>query len=147
MKLTNLLLIAAFAVAPSVCAQGTPPQAPAGSATGTQERHNQMMEMHKQEVDALKADIETLKSSLAQMKANILTIREPNELARWRNNVEMWDTVVNHMDHMQKQIESMGPGIAVPDHAASLCCQAILKARNAYRASSRASSSSEVPLP
>jgi septal ring factor EnvC (AmiA/AmiB activator) len=114
MKLTNLWLIAALAVAPCACAQGTPPHEPAGSAIGTQsrqERHQQMVEMHKQEREAMRADIEKLKSSLAQMKANIYTIREPNELARWRNNAEMWEIVVNHMDHMQKQMESMEPGM------------------------------------
>jgi len=54
-----------------------------------QERHQQMMEMHSQEMAAMKADIEKLKASLAEMKANIFTTREPNELARWRNNVDM----------------------------------------------------------
>jgi hypothetical protein len=73
-----------------------------------------MVEMHKQEMAAMKADIETLKSSLAQMKANVLTIREPNELARWRNNADMWETVVNHMDRMQKRMESMGTGMMGP---------------------------------
>lgn len=113
MKLSTLLLVAAFALVPSVCAQGTPPQESVGSVSGTQarqERRQKMMEMHRQEMAAMKADIETLKSSLAQMKANILTIRDPNELARWKNNVEMWETVVNHMDRMQKQMESMGTG-------------------------------------
>ncbi|MGZ7084533.1 MAG: hypothetical protein ACXVIO_15165, partial [Candidatus Angelobacter sp.] len=51
---------------------------------------------------------------LAEMKANILTIREPNELSRWRNNVDMWETVVNHLDRMQKHMESMGPGMMGP---------------------------------
>lgn len=114
MKPKSLLLIAAFALAPSLCAQGTPPQVPAGSAPETQarpERHQHMMEMHKQEMEAMKADIEKLQSSLAQMKANILTIREPNELARWKNNVEMWETVLNHMDRMQEHMESMGSGM------------------------------------
>ncbi|MGE5056963.1 MAG: hypothetical protein ACM3WP_22625 [Acidobacteriota bacterium] len=67
MKLSTPLLIAAFAAAPSVCAQSTPPQEPAGSASGSharQERRQQMMEMHKEEMAAMKADIETLKSAL-----------------------------------------------------------------------------------
>jgi hypothetical protein len=44
------------------------------------------------------------------MKANILTIRDTNELSRWRDNVDMWETVLTHMDRMQKNMESMGPG-------------------------------------
>jgi len=48
------------------------------------------------------------------MKANILTIKEPNELARWRNNVDMWETLVGHMDRMLKHMESMGPGAMGP---------------------------------
>ena len=43
------------------------------------------------------------------MKANLLTIKDTNELSRWRNNVDMWETVVTHMDRMQKNMESMGP--------------------------------------
>ena len=44
----------------------------------------------------MKADIEKMKSSLAQMKANALTIRETNELARWRNNVDLWEAMIGH---------------------------------------------------
>jgi hypothetical protein len=38
MNVKMLLLIAMFAQALSVCAQGTPPQVPAGSTAGTQSR-------------------------------------------------------------------------------------------------------------
>lgn len=41
-------------------------------------------------------------------------IREPNELSRWRNNADMRETVINHIDRMQKQMESMGPGMMGP---------------------------------
>ena len=58
----------------------------------------------------MRADMEKMKASLAQMKANILTIRDPNELSRWRDNVDMWETVLTHMDRMQRNMESMGPG-------------------------------------
>ena len=67
-----------------------------------------MMEMHKQEIEAVRADIEKMKSSLAQMHANLLTIKDPNELSRWRDNVDMWGTVITHMDRMQRNMESMG---------------------------------------
>ena len=40
-----------------------------------------------------------------------LTIKDTNELSRWRDNVDMWETVVTHMDRMQKNMESMGPGM------------------------------------
>ena len=33
---------------------------------------------------------------------------------RWRNNVEMWETLVGHMDRMLKHMESMGPGLMGP---------------------------------
>jgi hypothetical protein len=33
-----------------------------------------------------------------------------NELARWRNNVDLWQTMVDHMEQMQKNMESMQPG-------------------------------------
>jgi histidinol-phosphate/aromatic aminotransferase/cobyric acid decarboxylase-like protein len=113
MKLKSLLLALIFALTPVMWAQNTPAQepAPAGGSQARPEHRQHMTEMHKQEMEAMKADIEKLKSSLAGMKANILTIREPNELSRWRNNVDMWETVVTHMDRMQKNMESMGPGM------------------------------------
>jgi len=49
-----------------------------------------MIETHKQQMEAMKADVEKMKASLGQMKANLLTIRDTNEMARWRNNVDMW---------------------------------------------------------
>jgi hypothetical protein len=114
MKVQSVLVVLVFTLAPLLCAQEKPAQTPPGPGVGNQmraEHRQKMMEMHEQEMQAMKADIEKLKASLAEMKANILTIREPNELSRWRNNADMWETVVNHMDRVQKQMESMGTGM------------------------------------
>jgi TolA-binding protein len=133
MKIKNFLLVLIFALTPAMWAQDQPAQAPPGPGSGNQmraehrqkmtemhkqmtEMHKQMMEMHKQEIEAMRADIEKMKASLAQMKANVLTIRDPNELSRWRDNVDMWETVVTHMDRMQKSMESMGPGMMHGHH-------------------------------
>ena len=45
------------------------------------------------------------------MNANLLTIRDTNELSRWRDNVDMWETMVGLMDRMQKDMESIGSGM------------------------------------
>jgi hypothetical protein len=114
MKIKSFLLVLIFALTPAMWAQDKPAQASPGPGSGNQMRaeHRQtMMEMRKQEMEAMRADIEKMKSSLAQMKAIVLTIRDPNELSLWRTNVDMWETVVVHMDRMQKNMESMGPGI------------------------------------
>jgi hypothetical protein len=114
MKIKSFLLVLMFALTLVMWAQDKPAQAPPGPGSGNQmraEHRQKMMEMHKQEMEAMRADIEKMKSSLTQMKANVLTIRDPNELSRWRNNVDMWETVVTHMDRMQKNMESMGPGM------------------------------------
>jgi hypothetical protein len=113
MKIKNVLLVLIFALTPAMWAQDKPAQAPPGLGSGNQMRaeHLQMMEMHKQEMEPVRADIEKMKASLAQMKANVLMIRDPNELSRWRDNMDMWETVVTHMDRMQKIMESMGPGM------------------------------------
>jgi septal ring factor EnvC (AmiA/AmiB activator) len=114
MKITSFLLVLIFVLTPAMRAQEKPAQAPPGPGSGNQmraEHRQQLMEMHKQEMEALRADIEKMKSSLAQMKANLLTIKDTNELSRWRNNVDMWETVVTHLDRMQKNMESMGPGM------------------------------------
>ena len=114
MNLTRLVLVILLALVSAVWAQDIQSQAPPAPSTGQgakgQMPHRQhMMEMHKQEMDAMKADVEKMKASLAQMKANLLTIKDMNELARWRNNADMWDTVIGHMERMQKNMESMGP--------------------------------------
>jgi hypothetical protein len=110
----SLLIILTFALTPVMWAQEKPAQAPPGPGAGSQmraEHRQRMMEMHEQEMEAMRADIEKMKSSLAQMKAVVLAIRDPNELSLWRTNVDMWETVVAHMDRMQKNMESMGPGM------------------------------------
>lgn len=48
------------------------------------------------------------------MKANVAAINDANEKARWQSNVDMWETLVGHMDRMLKQMESMGPGMMGP---------------------------------
>jgi hypothetical protein len=116
MRLTRLVLVLMFAFVSAAFAQDKPSQAAPASATGQgpkgqMPRHQHMMEMHKQEMDAMKADIDKMKASLAQMKANMLTIKDTNEMARWRNNADIWDTVIAHMERMQKNMESMGPGM------------------------------------
>ena len=113
MRLSRLVLVMMFASGSAAFAQDKPSQAAPASSTGPgpkaqMPRHQHMIEMHKQ-MDAMKADIEKMKSSLAQMKANLLTIKDTNELARWRNNADMWDTLIGHMERMQKNMESMGP--------------------------------------
>jgi hypothetical protein len=113
MKVKTFLVALIFALTPAMSAQQPQTPAPGGSQARAEHRQ-QMMEMHKQEMEAMKSDMGKLKSSLAEMKANILTIREPNELARWRNNADMWETVIAHMDRMQKQMESMGTGMMGP---------------------------------
>ena len=114
MKIKSSLLVLTFALTPVMWAQEKPAQAPPGPGAGSQmqaEHGKRMMEIHKQEMEAMRADIEKMKPSLAQMKAVVLTIRDPNELSLWRTNVDMWETVVAHMDRMQKSMESMGPGM------------------------------------
>jgi hypothetical protein len=112
MKIKSFLLVLIFALAPVMRAQEKPAQTPPPGGSEAQAEHRQkMMDMHKQEMAAMKADIGKMESSLAQMKAVVLTIRDPNELSLWRTNVDMWETVVAHMDRMQKSMESMGPGM------------------------------------
>lgn len=116
MRLTRLVLVLMFAFVSAAFAQDKPSQAAPASSTGQgpkaqMPRHQHVMEMHKQEMDAMKADIEKMKASLAQMKANMFTIKDTNEMARWRNNADMWDTVIAHMERMQKNMESMGPSM------------------------------------
>ena len=112
MKIKSLLLVLIFALTPVMWAQEKPAQTPPPGGSEAQAEHRQkMMDMHKQETGAMRADIGRMKSSLAQMKAVVLTIRDPNELSLWRTNVDMWETVVAHMDRMQKSMGSTGPGM------------------------------------
>ncbi|HVO63799.1 MAG TPA: hypothetical protein VMT53_22945 [Terriglobales bacterium] len=111
----NILLLAVLFTIVSVALAQEQSQAPAPpSGTRSQmraERRQKMMEMHKQQVEAMKADLEKMKSSLTAMKANVANISDAKEKARWQANVDMWETMVGHMDQMQKQMEWMGPGM------------------------------------
>jgi hypothetical protein len=110
MKIKSFLLVLIFALATAVLAQDKVAQVPPGS-----EHRQKMMEMHKQEMEAVRADIAKMKLSLAQMQANLLTIRDTNELSRWRDNVDMWETMITLMERTQKNLESMEPGM-IQDH-------------------------------
>ena len=112
MKIKSFLLVLIFALTPVMWAQEKPAQTPAPGGSEAQAEHRQkMMDMHKQEMGAMKADIEKMESSLAQMKTNVAAIKDSAEKARWQTNVDMWGTVVAHMDRMQKSMESMAPGM------------------------------------
>ena len=109
-----LIFVLIFALTPVMWAQEKPGQAPPGPGSGNQmraEHRQQMMAMHKQEMEAVKADVEKMKSSLAQMKAKVAEIKDSTEKARWQTNVDMWEILVAHMDRMQKNMQSMGPGM------------------------------------
>jgi hypothetical protein len=117
MKVDSCVLVLIFGLTPLMGAQE--PQSPPPGGTQVRGEHRQeMMEMHQQEMEAMKADIQNMKSALAQMKANLFTIKDVNEFARWRNNVDLWETLVGHMERMQKQMESSRTG-AGPHHVDS----------------------------
>jgi hypothetical protein len=114
MKARYFLLVLMFALASATWAQDKLAQAPPGSGSGNQmraEQRQKMIEIHKQEMEGMRTDIEKMKASLAQMKANLFTIKDTNEFSRWRDNVDMWELVITQMDRMQKNMESMEPGM------------------------------------
>ena len=75
------------------------------------EEHQKMMEMHKQHMAAMQTDLDKMKASLEQMKANVAKISDAGEKARWQSNVDLWTVMVGHMEHMMKEMKSMGPGM------------------------------------
>jgi len=111
-------LLAAMLCAASVAwGQGESPQPPMGGPgmTGPNGGQRQkMMEMHKQHLDAMKADVEKMKATLDQMKANVAKISDAGEKARWQSNVDLWTMMVGHMEHMMKEMDSLGPGMMGP---------------------------------
>jgi len=109
MKMETLLIAVMLTIAQLLGAQT--PQTPAPRNPARAEHHQHIMEMHQQEMEAMKADVTKMKASVNAMKAHLLTIKDVNEMARWQDNIEMWETLINHMDRMQKQMESMGPGM------------------------------------
>ncbi len=116
MKLMTLLVLLFTIVSMAWAAQNTQSQTPPQSSSQASRsqnrsaRHQHMTEMHKQQMEAAKADLEKMKSSLQQMRANVNNISDANEKARWQANIDMWQTLTDHMDRMIKQMESMGPG-------------------------------------
>ncbi len=74
------------------------------------QRRQQMQEFHQQQLAAMRTDVDKLKKSLAAMQANIPNIKDINERARWQDNIDMWQVLINHMDTMVSHMEKMGPG-------------------------------------
>ena len=75
------------------------------------EQRQKMMEMHKQHVAAMQADVDKMKAALEQMKANVANVSDAGEKERWQSNVDLWTLMIGHMEHMVKEMDSMGPGM------------------------------------
>jgi mono/diheme cytochrome c family protein len=97
-----------------------PAKAPekAAAATASEMPAAPKMEaMHKEHMEhmaAMKAQLQKLHAALDQMKANVDKITDADEKARWQANVDMWQTMVDHLDQMMKQMEAMpGPGMGM----------------------------------
>jgi uncharacterized protein HemX len=117
MRLRLLFAIAIFFAATFAWGQAQPPSESQGQTTTPPsrsqmraQRRQQMQAFHQQQIAAMRADLDKLKKSLAAMQANIPNIKDINERARWQDNIDMWQVLINHMDRMVSHMEQMGPG-------------------------------------
>src|SRR5450759_910644 len=78
---------------------GTAPQSKASGSSAQRQQHRQHMQaMQKEHMEAMKGQLQKLHTDLDQMKASVDGITEANEKARWQANVDMWQTMVGHLD-------------------------------------------------
>ena len=112
--LSLLLLAASFAFAQS--GQATPPAAgaqatPARPAMTPEQRaahRKQMQEQMQKHMQAMHEQMEKAKATLQQMKDNLPKITDPAAQQQAQLDINMWQTLV---DHMSAMMEHMGPGM------------------------------------
>jgi len=113
MKRISLFLCAIVALVCLSFAQDQSAQSAAAPHHPTGMNLQKMADMHQQQMEAMKADLDKMKASLDQMKANVANITDDNEKARWQNNIDLWTSMVGHMEMMMKH---MGPGMGMMHH-------------------------------
>jgi len=112
--LALLLLVASLAFAQQ-SGQTTPPASgaqatkPRSAMTPEQRaaRRKQMQEQMQQHLQAMKEQVDKAQATLQQMKDNLPKITDPAAQQQAQLDIQMWQTLV---DHMAMMMEHMGPG-------------------------------------
>ncbi len=111
-----LVLLAASLAFAQQGSQTTPPPAgaqaaPARPAMTPEQRaahRKQMQEQMQQHMQAMHEQMEKAKATLQQMKDNLPKITDPAAKQQAQLDINMWQTLV---DHMSMMMEHMGPGM------------------------------------
>jgi hypothetical protein len=106
--LAVLILSAGLAAQTSTPAQETAPATP----PPVHHQHMMAMQQHMQE---MKAQITKMQANVDQMKANAAKIKDPAARQQAELDAQMWQSMVDHMQGMQKMMAEhggmMGPGM------------------------------------
>ena len=102
------VLFLGASLAAQTAAQGTTP------ATPPPPHHQHMMAM-QQHMQEMKAQITKMQANVDQMKANAAKIKDPAARQQAELDAQMWQSMVDHMQGMQKMMAEhggmMGPGM------------------------------------
>ncbi len=112
MKATVLavLLLSAVAFGQSTPPQTPPPGAKAQTGAGaTKSQRMPMRGMQGMSAQNMKAMVDHFNTLLAKMKTDAAGVTDPAAQALIQDNIQMWQTLVEHMQAMQQHMGGMGP--------------------------------------
>ena len=123
------LCVALFLLSGCLWAQDAPapPPPPAGA------HHHEMGAMHDQHMAEMKAQVEKMRATLNQMKAMAAKEKKSPEQQELRQNAELWDAMISHLEGMVKMMsEHPGPGMGTEmphgeGHGEGMACCAGMK--------------------
>lgn len=124
-RIATLLVSTVFLLASSF-SQNAPAQPGMGSGTGQDHppgmmgmhhRHD-MAKMHEQMMNDMQGDIDSMRSNLQKMKDQIGKVSDRGTRDQLQLNIDMWQSLVDHMDkHMDAMKKMMGAHHAPPGDA------------------------------
>lgn len=82
-------------------------QAPA-PATAPPPAHG-MAAMHEQHLQEMKDQVAKMRATLDQMRANLSKVKDPADRKQEEMNVELWDSMIKHMEGMVEMMSSHHP--------------------------------------
>ena len=124
MSVRNFAIVAVLMFATWMFGQSTPQTPPpgaqgqsgAGATTSTQAKPGThagmgMGAMHAQHMQEMQKNVAQMESLLNNMRANLASM-DPKDQPAMRNNIELWQMMIDHMKQMAQHMESMGgPGM------------------------------------
>jgi hypothetical protein len=108
--------------------QAAPSRSPAPTAQAAPMQHRMHEQMMHQHMRDMKAQLDTMRTKIAILQTNLAKVKDPATKQAMQADLELWQSMANHMEAMQKMMAPGGAGMAMQDGDAGCpCCAEMMK--------------------